>query len=197
MAPLDYIPIVLVKEYYWCPVSACLKLTMWMERETYSMMAGRLDGRSRGRLVELLAEMGVDGEMLWEYPVASQALMVRGRVDLLIDHGSSATIVEAKLTLPGRGKDSHIKAQLAAYSIAVEETLHKPVARTLLYLVEDGRIVEVRVKPYHRRMAEAAARALWAMARRGCADSPPARRIRCRVCSYRGVCPALLTSRRR
>ena len=189
---MEYIPIILVKEYYWCPVQACLKLTTWSERETYSMKAGRLDGNTRAKLLQQLARRRITGEEHWEQEVISRRLGLRGRIDLLIDHGDTLTIIEAKLTLPGRSKQAHIKAQLAAYMIAAEETYRKPVLRTLLYLIERDKLVEARITPHHRTMAENAAKNLWRMLTHGCTTQQPARRIRCRTCAYREICPARL-----
>ena len=188
------LPIWLVKEYYWCPVSAYLRLVGWAERPTASMLLGS-ESVPRGRIVELLEERHRLRELLWEHPVASRRLGLQGRADLValtVDGG--LVVVEAKLPRLSRrrlwGRDRRLAVQLAAYAVAAEETLGAPLEAAYLYSVEGDRLVEVRVSPRLRRLVEHAARELHGMLERG---EPPGRanvpRWRCRLCSYRGVCP--------
>ncbi|ABM80506.1 CRISPR-associated protein Cas4 [Hyperthermus butylicus] len=189
------IPIVLVKEYYWCPVAAWHKLVLWAERPTFSMEAGGLSGETRWRLLERLEEVfarwRVEArELLWEHPVTSSRLGLAGRVDLAaVLSDDTLVVVEAKLSLPGKRRSLHIRVQAAAYGMAAEETLGYPLRMALIYEAERNRIVEVEVTPMLRKMVEDAARELHEMLQRGeplqhYTVSPR----RCRVCSYRGVC---------
>lgn len=189
----EYLPIVLVKEYYWCPIQALFKLVAWWEKPTASMEAGGLDGEARAHLIEKLRETGVDGEEYWEVEVYSKRLLLRGRVDLIVDTGEGLVLVEAKLSATKtmlRRRGVHLLAQLAAYTIAAEETLGEPVTHTYLYIVEANELLPVRINPRHRRLVEEAATALHSMiANPDPTRLPPPPRRRCTTCSYRSLCP--------
>lgn len=190
-----YLPISMVKEYYWCPMSAYHKLLLWNERSTFSMQAGGLTGEHRAELVERLEEAGLKArEMLWEQPVRSRRLGLAGRVDLVaVTPNDTLVVVEAKLHATRRSLQAralHVIAQLAAYTIAAEETLAMPSEKTLVYSIETGRLIEARITPRHRRLVEEAARELRRILETGAPPWTRPRRSRCRVCSYRSICPA-------
>lgn len=189
------LPITLVKEYYWCPMIAYHKLLLWSERPTQSMQSGGLTGGQRAELVEKLEEARIEAqELLWEQPVKSLRLGLAGRVDLIaVTPGETLVVVEAKLNASRRSLHSraqHILAQLAAYTIAAEETLAMPSEKTLVYATETARLIEVRITPRHRRLVEEAARELWRILETGIPPWIRPRRSRCRTCSYRGICPS-------
>ena len=189
------LPIVLVKDYYYCPVQAWIKLNLYPERPTQSMMAGGLDGRGRAELLERLeGYMGARGlqpvEMLWEHEVRSCRLGLHGRADLIVVLGDETLlVVEAKLSLPPRRRRLPVLAQLAAYTIAAEETLARPARAALLYTLEQNRLHEVAVGPGLRRLVEEAAKNLHSLT--GNPQPPPARipAWRCTACSYKTICP--------
>ena len=189
-----FVPIRLVKEYYWCPMEAFYKLLAWSERPTESMLAGA-EGVPRDRLVELLEKRHVVRELLWEHPVYSRRLGIGGRADLVaVTDRDALVVVEAKLSPTSRralrGRDRRLVAQLAAYAIAAEETLRLPLEASYLYSVEADKLYEVRITPHLRSLVEHAAKALREMLERG---EPPSNvvvpRRRCRVCAYRHTCP--------
>ncbi|WP_143522203.1 CRISPR-associated protein Cas4 [Pyrodictium delaneyi] len=190
------LPITLVKEYYWCPMIAYHKLLLWSERPTQSMQSGGLTGEQRAELVERLEEARIEvQELLWEQPVQSRRLGLVGRVDLVaVTPRETLVVVEAKLSVSRRSlysRAQHILAQLAAYTIAAEETLAMPSEKTLVYATEAARLIEVRITPRHRRLVEEAARELWRILETGITPWTRPRRSRCRACSYRGVCPSI------
>jgi CRISPR-associated exonuclease Cas4 len=188
-----YIPISLVKEYYWCPMYAYLSLTAWRERPTESMKAGA--EVPRGRLAELLEQRHRLRELLWEHPVASHRLRVAGRADLVaVTTGDTLVVAEAKLSPASRRglktRDRRLAVQLAAYAIAAEETLRMPLEAAYIYSTEADRLIPVPVTPSLRRLAAYAAERLHEMLATG--NPPPpgeAERRRCSACSYRSVCP--------
>ncbi len=192
----ERIPIVIIKEYYWCPIQAYLKLTTWSEHPTPSMEEGGLTGWNREHLLQALAKMeDLDNAQLhWELPVESRRLGIAGRADLILEYDHETVVVEAKLSvtktkLVRRGL--HIIAQLAAYTIAVEETLRKPVARTYIYSTENQQLIQIPVKPHHRRLVEEAVKTINALLR-GEIDPqtlPKPPRKRCTTCSYKTICP--------
>ncbi len=190
------IPIVLVKEYYWCPYYAYMRLTLWQHKPTPSMEAGKTElAHHRQDLIQALQEAGVEPvEEYWEAQVYSHRLNMGGRVDLLLVlEDDTLALVEAKLVASRRRLWKHpgILAQLAAYTIAAEETMRMRVSRAFLYSMETGRLHEARITPRHRSMAEHAAKELNAMAETGRPPlhEPPPPRWRCRLCGYWSICP--------
>ena len=189
------LPIVIVKEYYWCPVQAYLKLVTWMERPTPSMEEGGATGWNRGQLLEALARVErLDEAVLhWELPVMSRRLGIAGRADLVLEYEGEVAVVEVKARATPtmlRRRGVHILAQLAAYAIAAEETIGKPALRAYIYGSEGSRLIRVAITPHHRALVENAVRELRRMleTHNVYAQPRPPRR-RCTVCSYRGVCP--------
>ncbi|WP_317896082.1 CRISPR-associated protein Cas4 [Pyrofollis japonicus] len=188
------IPIGLVKEYYWCPMEAYFKLMAWREAPTESMMAGA-EIVPRDRIVELLEERHRVHELLWEHPVVSRRLRLGGRVDLVaITVNDAVVVVEAKLSKTSRralrGRDKRLLIQLAAYAIAAEEALRLPLEAAYVYSTEVDKLIEAKITPLLRRLVEHAAKELRRMLLEA---KPPetvrTNRRRCRVCSYRHVCP--------
>ncbi len=194
-SPRDQLlPIWLVKEYYWCPMSAYLALTLWRIRPTESMRTGS-ENTSRARIAELLEKRHRLREHLWEHPVASHRLGLGGRADLVaVTEADTLIVVEAKLpplsrrTLRTRRRG--ILVQLAAYTVAAEETLHMPAEASYIYSTEADRLIPVRITPQLRSLLEHAAQALHEMA---ATANPPRHaatpRTRCRLCAYRHICP--------
>ena len=184
-----------MKEYYWCPLSAYYRLTLWSEKPTHSMQAGGLDGWSRQHLLEQLDRHEPSiRELLWEHPVTSRRLGLTGRADLIAVTGRDTIIVvEAKLSVTPRRlytRQLHLAAQLAAYTVAAEETLGLPAEKALLYSTETRRLIPVRIGPRLRSLVEHAARSLHEALETGrppAAGSPDPRR--CAACGYRGICP--------
>jgi len=189
---LDCIPIVLVKNYYWCPAQTWFKLHAWSERPTPSMEAGVVAGEYRGRLLELLAGEGLEwSQELWEHPVESKRLGVCGRVDLVQLMDGEAVVVEAKLSTTKHRlrRDPGVVAQVAAYAIAVEETLALPVRRAIIYSVEEDRLYRLEVGPVQRMLGVRAAEELWRLLQSPEPLCAPQRPWRCRLCRYRSECP--------
>ena len=159
------------------------------------MEAGVLAGEYRGRLLELLLEKGFEWEQeLWEHPVESKRLGVCGRVDLVLVVGGEAVVVEAKLSASERSLkcDPGLVAQVAAYAIAVEESLRLPARRAIIYSIEEDRLYELAIGPLQRMLAVRAAEELWKLLRSPEPPCTPQRLWRCRVCMYRGECPCTL-----
>jgi len=194
----NYIPIVFIKEYYWCPMEAYLKLSTWLERPTESMMAGA-ETTERDKLVELLETRHRLREIYWELMVRSNRLGIIGRADLVATTSNDRIVVaEVKLSPISKKKlrtrDMRIAIQLAAYSIAAEETLRLPLEKAYVYSVEAASLIEIPITPHLRRLVEQASIELHKMIE---TQSPPQivrpSPRKCRVCSYRRVCPAALT----
>jgi len=155
------------------------------------MEAGVLAGEYRGKLLDLLRREGFEWEQeLWEHPVESRRLGVCGRVDLILVLDGEAVVVEAKLSIGGRLKRSpDLVAQVAAYAMAVEESLRLPVRRAIIYSVEENRLYRLAIGPLQRTLALRAVEELWRLLQSPEPPCTPQRLWRCRVCMYRSVCP--------
>ena len=156
------------------------------------MEAGVLAGEYRGRLLELLLEKGIRWEQeLWEHPIESKRLGICGRVDLVLVADGEAIVVETKLSTIRRNlkHSPGLIAQVAAYAMAVEESLRLPVERAIIYSVEEDRLYELAIGPLQRTLALRAVEELWKLLQNPEPPCTPQRLWRCRVCTYRSVCP--------
>ena len=187
-----FIPVVLVREYYWCPVSAFYKLVAWDERPSESMAAGA-ELVPRDKVLGAVEERHVLREAFWEYPVRSQRLGVAGRVDLVaVTEAGGLVVVDVKLPrLTRRGlwaRGRRWAVQLAAYAMAAEETLGLPLEAAYIYSIEAEALVEVRIGPQLRRLAEDAAKQLREALQKGEPPRAQPSKRKCRICSYNSIC---------
>ncbi len=150
--------------------------------------------RARGEVSRLVSERHEVVEELWEHPVESRRLGVRGRVDYIaVTAAETLVLVEVKLQSLSRRsllRSPWLRAQLAAYTVAAEETLGMPLEASYIYSVEAQRLIEYRVTQVDRRLAAHAAEELWRMLREGPPQHPRVPPWRCRGCGYRRLCPA-------
>ncbi|MEM4862842.1 MAG: CRISPR-associated protein Cas4 [Candidatus Nezhaarchaeales archaeon] len=145
------VPIVLVKEYAYCPRIAFYKYFTLHEPPTKSMEYLRY---TKLYLAKVLRGHGVEGEIFMERLVRSESLGVYGRVDAVVDEGRRVHVVEVKLcTSKAKLRRSlHLLLQLTAYVVACEETFKKPIGKAMVVVLSTGRVVEVGVTPRLRRM---------------------------------------------
>jgi CRISPR-associated exonuclease Cas4 len=179
-----------LKQYTYCPrvvfFAYCLPLIRPM---TYKMEAGiaaheKAEEQEQRRS---LRRYGLtEGERFFDLWLASEALGLRGRVDLAIRTDTEAIPVEYKNS-PGRG-GQHIKLQLAAYGQMLEETWGLPVRRGFLYFVPLKRTEEVKLTPALRRKVEDTVAAMRQMVEREAMPGPPRSRRPCVACEFRLFC---------
>jgi len=183
---LGLLPVVLLKEYAYCPRYAYLRLALGGDYVTPSMLAAGGAELPRFRVPE-------GWELLRGVYVRSGRLGLHGYADAILRRGDLLRVVEAKsLSEVSRrslfGRRRHVLAQALAYAILAEETL-KATADAVL-VVGASRAVEVRVTPALRRYVESLAHR---MRRDLEAPKPPPRSAswKCSYCCYRRVCPKL------
>jgi len=184
-----FIPVVLLKEFVYCPRIAFYKYFSVWEPPTESMRAAK--GYSKLDLLKLLRSYGVEGDVYAEHPVCSKLLGVCGRADAVVDCGQRLAVVEVKLDTSKsrlRGKAFHHMVQLVAYVIAAEETLRKPVRRAFIAVPSRWELIEVSITPALRQIAARLAEELRRYIEE---EKPPPKtpvKSRCMHCFYREVC---------
>ncbi|ADM27736.1 CRISPR-associated protein Cas4 [Ignisphaera aggregans DSM 17230] len=182
------IPIVLIKEYVYCPRIAFYKYFMYWEPPTESMKFARY---SKIDILKIVRGYGIDGDIYMEYPVKSRSLGIYGKIDIVIDNGKRVSIAEIKLeTSRARlwRKSYHHLIQLTAYTIATEETFHKPIDRTFIVTQIGGEIIEINISPNLRRTTINIVEEFKKYIQQ---QKPPPKtpmKTRCNHCFYRKIC---------
>ena len=196
----DEIPITLIKDYYWCPLKAYYQATLWNPPPTQSMQTGtETQSMHRSILVEILEKRHKIHEYLWEHPVESKRLGLRGRIDLVATTTSQRIIIVDIKLYTGDAKrlitrDKHIAAQLAAYAIAAEETLHHSLEAAYIYSIEREKLYQVPITPRLRRLVEHAAKNIHKALETNKPPPPMPSKRRCNTCRYKTICPFARTT---
>jgi CRISPR-associated exonuclease Cas4 len=154
-------------------------------RASHTDEAGREERRSL-RTYGLAA-----GERVFDLRFQSEALGLRGRVDLAIAvparaPGAEAIVVEYKdselLDRP------HLRLQLAAYALLLEEAWGLPVRRGFLYSIPLRRAEPVPITAALRAKVRAAVAAMRGAVAGERMPPPPANRRMCVSCEFRRFC---------
>lgn len=132
------------------------------------------------------------GERAFDLPMRSERLGLRGRVDLAIatpDHTSAdaeAIVVEYKDTEQQPGP--HIKLQLAAYGLMIEETWGLPVRTGFIYQIPLRQAVRIPITPKLRQQVTVTVQAIHAAIASEALPPPPGSRRPCVDCEFRRFC---------
>ncbi len=132
-----------------------------------------------------------EGERLFDVPLRSERLGLRGRVDLIIATpgraapGARAVVVEYKDSEQVGG---HMRLQLAAYALLIEEVWALPVSAGFLYLLPLRRAEPVSLTPALRRKVVQAVEAVHTAIAREQMPPPPKSRALCGQCEFRRFC---------
>jgi CRISPR-associated exonuclease Cas4 len=126
-----------------------------------------------------------DGQRHFDVDVASAQLSFVGQVDEVIETDSELVPVDYKLA---RHDGYHFKLQLAAYSLLLEETFHKPVHLGYLYLIPLRKTVKVAITPTLRRAVVTAVKEMQQIEDREQMPPPTEWRQRCVDCEFRRFC---------
>lgn len=179
-----------LKQYVYCPrvvfFAYCLPL---IRPTTYKMEAGIAahDVAKEQELRRSLRRYGLtEGERFFDLWLASEALGLRGRIDLSIRTTTEAIPVEYKNS-PGRA-GRHFKLQLAAYGRMLEEVWGLPVRRGFLYFLPLRRAEEVKLTLALRREVEETVAAMRCMVEKEAMPGPPRSRRPCVACEFRLFC---------
>jgi CRISPR-associated exonuclease Cas4 len=187
-----------LKQYTYCPrvvfYTYCLPL---LRPTTYKMEAGiaaheRAEKRERRRT---LAAYGLEeGKRHFDVEVASQELGLRGRVDVAIEVGEGEerewVPVDYKQTTRRTGQ--HIRRQLAAYGLMLEETRGGTARRGFVYSLVTRKTEEIALTEQLRGEVRGVVGAMREMVEREAMPGPPRSRRPCVNCEFRRFCNDVL-----
>jgi len=183
-----------LKQYAYCPrvvfYTYCLPL---LRPTTYKMEAGSAAHEKAGQREQrrTLAAYGLEeGERHFDVWVESPILGLRGRIDLVVEvgvgEGREWIPVEYKQTRRRAGP--HIRRQLAAYGMMLEETWGGTVRRGFTYSLLTRKVEEIALTERLRREVREVAAAMREMVERETMPDPPQSRRPCINCEFRRFC---------
>jgi CRISPR-associated exonuclease Cas4 len=190
-----------LKQYTYCPrivfYTYCLPL---LRPTTYKMEAGivaheKAEKLERRRTLSAY-DLGTDeGQRHFDVPVSSQTLGLRGRVDMALElpggeQGREWIPVDYKQTARKTGK--HIRRQLAAYGMMLEETLGGTANHGFVYSLVTRKTEKVRLTKALRGEVRETAAAMREMVRRERMPDAPSSRRPCVSCEFRRFCNDVL-----
>jgi CRISPR-associated exonuclease Cas4 len=117
-------------------------------------------------------------------------LGLRGRVDLVIETADEVIPVDYKNSRRRAGP--HVRRQIAAYGMMVEEEWGKPVRRGFVYSLLTRRAEEIIVTERLRRGVREAVAAMREIVERERMPAPPRSRRPCVDCEFRRFCNDVL-----
>jgi CRISPR-associated exonuclease Cas4 len=139
-----------IKQYTCCPRLAYYRYCLPDIRPvTFTMEVGIQSHKQEEdrEIRRSLKNYGIEqGDRLFHYPVISETLGIKGRIDLVVVAPSltekkEITVVEYKHSEQKAGL--HFKLQLAAYALLLEEVFHTPVRRGFIYAIPLRKAEEV------------------------------------------------------
>ncbi len=183
-----------LKQYAYCPrivyYTYCLPL---LRPTTGKMEDGRLAHeemrRKERRRTLAMYDLG-EGKKHFDVVVASERLGMRGRIDLVIETEEEWIPVDYKQT--DRRVGAHIRQQIGAYGILLEETMGVRVRRGLVYSLLGQRVEEIPLTARLRREVEETVAAMREMVKRERMPDPPASSRQCMDCEFRRFCNDVL-----
>lgn len=185
-----------IKQYVCCPRLVYYHYCLPDVRPlTYSMEVGTQahQQEEEREIRRSLKTYGIEqGERLFHYPVVSQTLEVKGKIDLVLVVPSweanerEIVVVEYKYSEQKAG--SHFKLQLAAYALLIEEALHIPVRRGFLYSIPLRKAEQVLITSILRKKVQDITHEIKQLI--GSEQMPEATRAqrRCPTCEFRRFC---------
>jgi len=202
-----------LKQYAYCPrilfYTCCLPL---LRPTTGKMEEGRLahqEAREREQRRTLRIYGLEEARRHFDVPVTSEELGLGGRIDLVLEvaSDSSGSAVASDLSgsavasdlsgvewIPvdykqtGRRAGPHLRRQLAAYGLMLEETWGGVVRRGFIYSLLTRRAEEIPLTPALRREVRETVAAMREMVERERMPDPPASRRPCVNCEFRRFC---------
>ncbi|WP_448595893.1 CRISPR-associated protein Cas4 [Thermoflexus hugenholtzii] len=186
-----------LKQYSYCPrivfYTYCLSLIRPM---TGKMEEGRLahkEARDRERRRTLRIYGLEEAERHFDVWVVSEVLGLSGRIDLVLEvtreaSGAFREWIPVDYKQTGRRAGPHLRRQLAAYGMMLEETWGGVVRRGFLYSLLTRRVEEILLTPALRQEVRETVAAMREMVERERMPDPPPSRRPCVTCEFRRFC---------
>lgn len=187
-----------LRQYTYCPrvvfYTYCVPL---IRPTTYKMEAGiaeHAEEKERERRRTLAAYGLREGARHGDVWVESSRLGLRGRIDLVIEvgEGDDRELIPVDYKHAAREPGRHIRRQLAAYGMMLEESWGGSVRRGFVYSLAGRRAVEVVLSEELRQEVQAAVEAMRAMVEGERMPDPPRSRGPCANCEFRRFCNDVL-----
>ncbi|MDY7078253.1 MAG: CRISPR-associated protein Cas4 [Chloroflexota bacterium] len=183
-----------LKQYTYCPrvvfYTYCLPL---LRPTTYKMEAGIAAHEQAGKREQrrTLAAYGLEeGERHFDVWVESVILGLRGRIDLAIEveTGGEREWIPVEYKQTRRRIGQHIRRQLAAYGMMLEETKGGIVRRGFVYSLVTRKAEQVALTERLRREVRETVSVMREMVEQEVMPDPPRSRRPCASCEFRRFC---------
>lgn len=187
-----------LKQYSYCPrvvfYTYCLPL---LRPTTYKMEAGIAAHEREGKREKrrTLAAYGLtEGQRHFDVWVASEELGLRGLVDMVIEvgEGTEREWIPVDYKQTRRRTGTHIRRQVAAYGMMVEETWGGCVRRGFVYSLATRKTEEIALTKRLRTQVREVVSAMRDMVAREVMPPPPRSRRPCVNCEFRRFCNDVL-----
>ena len=185
-----------LKQYTYCPrivfYTYCLPL---IRPTTYKMESGIVahgEAAKKARRRTLGAYGLQEGERHFDVWLTSPILGIRGRVDLVIEIGEREELIPVEYKQTRRATGSHVRLQLAAYGLMLEETWDADVERGFVYSLLTRKAEEIRLSQRLRKEVQATVMEMQEMVEREAIPDPPRARRQCVNCEFRRFCNDVL-----
>jgi CRISPR-associated exonuclease Cas4 len=185
-----------LKQYTYCPrvvfYTYCLPLIRPTTYKMESGIAAHDKAAEKARRRTLSAYGLEEGKRHFDVWLTSHILGLRGRVDLVIEvaHGHELIPVEYKQTRRAVGQ--HVRLQLAAYGLMLEEMWDGHVERGFVYSLLNRKAEEVRLNQRLRHGAQTTVIEMRQMVAQEAMPDPPRARRQCVNCEFRRFCNDVL-----
>lgn len=183
-----------LKQYTYCPrivfYTYCLPL---LRPKTFKMERGiraHDEARERERRRSLSTYGLQAGKRHFDLPVASQALGLQGKIDMAIEVGDEEgeELIPVDYKQSRRKIGAHVRLQLAAYGLMLEETLGVEVRRGFVYSLLVRKAEEVSLTKTWRHKVCETIESMRTMVEQEAMPEPPASRRGCVNCEFRRFC---------
>jgi CRISPR-associated exonuclease Cas4 len=187
-----------LKQYTYCPrivfYTYCLPL---LRPTTYKMEAGvaaHEKARKRARRRTLAAYGLEEGKRHFDVWVASEELGLRGRLDVVIEvgQGQEREWIPVEYKQSRRRTGPHVRRQLAAYGMMVEETRGGVARRGFVYSLITRKVEQVRLTQRLRGEVRHVMAEMREMVAREVMPDPPRSQRGCVNCEFRRFCNDVL-----
>jgi len=185
-----------LKQFTYCPrvvfYTYCLPL---IRPTTYKMESGIAahDKAAEKARRRTLSAYGVErGERHFDVWLNSPILGLRGRVDLVIKVADGQELIPVEYKQTRRATGRHVRLQLAAYGLMLEEMWDGQVERGFVYSLLKRKAEEVRLSRRLRDEARTTMIEMREMVEREAMPDPPRARRQCVNCEFRRFCNDVL-----